>query len=51
MIRYICANSSALQGTTARSVYGRVVASDQQYEYNDDLSEGLLVINNMTKTT
>ena len=43
--------SSVLQATTARGAYGRVVASYQQYEYNDNLNEGLSIINNMTKTT
>ena len=48
---HVSTTSSALQATTARGAYGRVVASYQQYEYNDNLSEGLSVINNTTKTT
>ena len=43
---YNRANSSAFQATTARGAYGWVVASYQRYEYNDDLNEGLPVINN-----
>ena len=44
-LTYNKVNSSALQATTARGTYGWVVASYQQYEYNDDLSKGLPVIN------
>ena len=48
---YNSANSSALQVTTAHGAYGRVVISYQRYKYNDDLSEGLSVINNMSTMT
>ena len=47
-LSYNSANYSALQATTARDAYGRVVISYQRYEYNDDLSERLPVINNTT---
>ena len=47
-LSYNSTNSSALQVTTARGAYGRVVISYQQYEYNDYLSEGLPVINDTT---
>ena len=47
-LSYNNANSSTLQVTTAHGAYGRVVISYQQYEYNNDLSEELPVINNMT---
>ena len=45
---YNSANSSALQVTTASGAYRRVVISYQRYEYNDNLSEGLSVINDTT---
>ena len=50
-LRHVSTTSSALQDTTARGAYGRVVASYRRYEYYDDLSEGLPVIDNTTKTT
>ena len=45
-LTYDRANSSTLQATTVCGAYGRVVVSYQWYEYNDDLSERLPVINN-----
>ena len=45
-LTYDRANSFALQAMTACGAYRRVVVSYQQYEYNDNLSEGLPVINN-----
>ena len=47
-LSYNSANSSALQVTTACGAYERAVISYQRYEYNDYLSEGLLVINDTT---
>ena len=47
-LSYNSANSSTFQVTTARDAYGQVVISYQRYEYNNDLSEGLPVINNTT---
>ena len=47
-LSYDSSNSLALQATTARGAYGQVVINYQRYEYNDDLSEGLSVINDMT---
>ena len=45
---HVSTTSSALQDTTARGVYKRMVASYRRYEYYDDLSDGLSVINNTT---
>ena len=50
-LTYDKANSFALQATTTHGVYGRVVASYQQYEYNNDLSEGLPIINDTSTMT
>ena len=48
---YNSTNSSALQVTTVCGAYRRVVIDYQRYKYNDDLSEGLSVINNTSTMT
>ena len=50
-LRHVSTTSSALQDTTARGAYGRVVANYRRYEYYNDLSEGLPVINDTSTMT